>query len=453
MAAEEMNIIAIELGSSKVIGVAGTKRSDGKIEVTAHVQQDASKFIRKGIIYNADLAVSCVKNIIEKLEEKIQKKIFQVYVSYSGQGIHSVHNEVIRSFEEEEHKILKEDIDSIYDENTNYSYEGQCILDTIPQEFSVGTQKLSDAVGVMGNRIEGRYLNIIAKSKLLNYIENCFKNIGGVRVVEYKLTPLVVADQLLNEAQKNSGCVLVDIGADTTTVSIYKSKLLRFLSVIPLGSDNITKDIMSLQLEHKEAEELKVSKFGEPYASFTEDEGEAIIRTTSDGIVIKRKELSSIIDARLTEILINVKQQINESKYVRESLVAGAFLTGGGANMPNISNVFKEVVGIDKVTVRKNSQSADYILPQGIKNSETRFLAALGLIANANQNCTIDSDLSRNMFVEEETPVEPLQTVEEQTADDKEQTQAEKDEKTKKPSVLKSFINKFATISKKITEE
>ena len=453
MAAEEMNIIAIELGSSKVIGVAGTKRSDGKIEVTAHVQQDASKFIRKGIIYNADLADSCVKNIIEKLAEKIQKKIFQVYVSYSGQGIHSVHNEVIRSFEEEEHKILKEDIDSIYDENTNYSYEGQCILDTIPQEFSVGTQKLSDAVGVMGNRIEGRYLNIIAKSKLLNYIVNCFKNIGGVRVVEYKLTPLMVADQLLNEAQKNSGCVLVDIGADTTTVSIYKSKLLRFLSVIPLGSDNITKDIMSLQLEHKEAEELKVSKFGEPYASFTEDEGEAIIRTTSDGIVIKRKELSSIIDARLTEILINVKQQINESKYVRESLVAGAFLTGGGANMPNISNVFKEVVGIDKVTVRKNSQSADYILPQGIKNSETRFLAALGLIANANQNCTTDSDLNRNMFVEEETPAEPLQTVEEQTADDMEQTQAEKDEKTKKPSVLKSFINKFATISKRITEE
>ena len=133
--------------------------------------------------------------------------------------------------------------------------------------------------------------------------------------------------------------------------------------------------------------------------------------------------------------------------------MAGAFLTGGGANMPNISNVFKEVVGIDKVTVRKNSQSADYILPQGIKNSETRFLAALGLIANANQNCTTDSDLNRNMFVEEETPAEPLQTVEEQTADDMEQTQAEKDEKTKKPSVLKSFINKFATISKRITEE
>lgn len=389
MAIEELNIVAIELGSSKVIGVAGVKRRDGKIEVTAHVQQDSATFIRKGIIHNEDLAISCIQNIIARLKEKLQKEITQVYVCYSGQGVHSVHNEVNRLFESD-HKIVKEDIDGIYDENINHVYEGHRILDAIPQEFSVGTQKLLDAVGVLSSNVTGRYLNIIAKSKLLNYLENCFQKVGGVRVAEYKLTPLVVADQLLNEAQKNSGCVLVDIGADTTTVSIYKSKLLRFLSVIPLGSDNITKDIMSLQMEHSDAEDLKVSKFGEPYASFTEEEGDAVVKTTADGLQIQRKTLSSVIDARLTEILINVKQQINESKYARESLVAGAFLTGGGANMPNIANVFKEVVGIDKVTVRKNSQSADYILPDGIKNMEARYLAALGLIANANQNCTAE---------------------------------------------------------------
>ena len=387
MATEELNIVAIEIGSSKVIGVAGVKRLDGKIEVTAHVQQDSATFIRKGIIYNADLAVLCIRNIIAKLKEKLQKEITQVYVCYSGQGVHSVHNEVSRLFESE-HKIVKEDIDGIYDENINHVYEGQRILDAIPQEFNVGTQKLMNAVGVLSSNVTGRYLNIIARAKLLNTLENCFQDVGDVRVAEFKLTPLVVADQLLNDAQKNSGCVLVDIGADTTTVSIYKSKLLRFLSVIPLGSDNITKDIMSLQLEHSDAEELKVSKFGEPYASFSDEEGESVVKVTSDGLEIQRKTLSAVIDARLTEILVNVKQQINESKYARESLVAGAFLTGGGANMPNIANVFKEVVGIDKVTVRKNSQSADYILPIGIKNMEARYLAALGLIANANQNCT-----------------------------------------------------------------
>ena len=450
MATEELNIIAIELGSSKVIGLAGAKRLDGKIKVTAHVQQDSATFIRKGIIYNADLAALCIQNIIARLKEKLQKEITQVYVCYSGQGVHSVHNEVNRLFESE-HKIVKEDIDGIYDENINHVYEGQRILDAIPQEFSVGTQKLMEPVGVLSSNVTGRYLNIVAKSKLMNYLETCFQNVGGVRVAEYKLTPLVVADQLLNDAQKNSGCVLVDIGADTTTVSIYKSKLLRFLSVIPLGSDNITKDIMSLQMEHDDAEELKVSKFGEPYASFTEEEGEAVVKTTTDGLQIQRKTLSAVIDARLTEILMNVKQQINESKYARESLVAGAFLTGGGANMPNIANVFKEVVGIDKVSVRKNSQSADYILPEGIKNTEGSYLAALGLIANANQNCTSEMEQRQtNIFEGQQHGDQKAEQEIKPVPDSADEDTEVKGEKKKKGA---SLLKRFQDWTKRIVEE
>ncbi|MBR4783352.1 MAG: cell division protein FtsA [Bacteroidaceae bacterium] len=450
MAKEEMNIVAIELGSSKVIGVAGVKKFDGKIEVTAHVQQESATFIRKGIIYNADLAVKCIQNIIGKLKESLHKNITQVYVSYSGQGIHSVHNEVHRLFENE-HKIVKEDIDGICEENINHEYEGQSILDAIPQEFTVGTQKLMEPIGVLSSTVTGRYLNIVAKAKLLNNLENCFRDVGDVRVAEYRLTPLVVADQLLNEAQKNSGCVLVDIGADTTTVSIYKSKLLRFISVIPLGSDNITKDIMSLQMEHEDAEELKLSKFGEPYASFSEEEGDSVIKTTSDGIEIHRKTLSSVIDARLTEILMNVKQQINESKYARESLIAGAFLTGGGANMPNIANVFKEVVGIDKVTVRKNSQSADYILPPGIKNMEARYLAALGLIAGANQTCTTDLEKPTDIFNDDDQP--ELPTVEEPNVTEDLEDYSKPNTKTPKKSFWKKLYNGVENMAKKITEE
>ena len=77
--------------------------------------------------------------------------------------------------------------------------------------------------------------------------------------------------------------------------------------------------------------------------------------------------------------------------------------------MTNIASVFKEVVGIDKVTIRKNSQSANYILPPGIKNSEIRYIAALGLIAGANQNCTADIDVNTDIFAPEppETPETP----------------------------------------------
>ena len=157
-----------------------------------------------------------------------------------------------------------------------------------------------------------------------------------------------------------------------------------------------------------------------------------------------------MIDARLTEILMNVKQQINESKYARESLIAGAFLTGGGANMPNIANVFKEVVGIDKVTVRKNSQSADYILPLGIKNMEARYLAALGLIAGANQTCTADLEEQKDIF----TPPIPtdLPSVEEITPPEKSDNDEGGTSKPKKP-FWSNFRKKFENLAKNITEE
>ena len=62
---------------------------------------------------------------------------------------------------------------------------------------------------------------------------------------------------MLTEPEKRSGCVFVDMGAETTSVAVYKNNLLRHLAVIPLGGANINRDIMSLQIEDDEAEELK----------------------------------------------------------------------------------------------------------------------------------------------------------------------------------------------------
>ena len=60
------------------------------------------------------------------------------------------------------------------------------------------------------------------------------------------------------------------LGADTTTVSVYKNNILRHLAVIPLGGSNITKDICSQQIEEEDAEELK-KKYGNAYADKSED--------------------------------------------------------------------------------------------------------------------------------------------------------------------------------------
>ena len=75
-------------------------------------------------------------------------------------------------------------------------------------------------------------------------------------IAEMLNAPLVLADAVLTEAERRSGCALVDIGADTTTVSVYSKNILRHLAVIPLGGANITKDIATLQIEEGDAEKI-----------------------------------------------------------------------------------------------------------------------------------------------------------------------------------------------------
>lgn len=85
MAAKEF-IVAIELGSSKMTGIAGQKNLDGSINVLAVVKEPSSSFIRKGVVYNIDKTAQCLTSIIKKLENQLKTGITQVYVGVGGQA-------------------------------------------------------------------------------------------------------------------------------------------------------------------------------------------------------------------------------------------------------------------------------------------------------------------------------------------------------------------------------
>ena len=79
-------IVAIELGSSKMTGIAGKKNLDGSIQVLACVKEDSSSFIRKGVVYNIDKTAQCLTNIVSRLEKQLKTTITQVYVGVGGQS-------------------------------------------------------------------------------------------------------------------------------------------------------------------------------------------------------------------------------------------------------------------------------------------------------------------------------------------------------------------------------
>ena len=391
MAAKDF-IVAIELGSSKVTGIAGRKNLDGSISVLAVVKEESSSFIRKGVVYNIDKTALCISNIIKKLTNQLKTEITQVYVGVGGQSIRSVRNIIAKELPPAT-KVTQEMIIDLMDANSAMKYPDQEILDVAQQEYKVDSQYQTDPVGIQCSHIEGNFLNILQRNTFYKNLNKCFETIN-VNVAEMYISPIALADSVLTEAERRSGCALVDLGADTTTVSVYSKNILRHLAVIPLGSNNITKDIASLQMEEADAEKMKL-KYASAYTDNADIDNNLQLPIDGDRSVDLRKFIE-IVESRLEEIVANVWYQV-PAEY-SDKLLGGIILTGGGSNMKNIDKAFTNHTHIDKIRIAKfvnhsvTSSYADINAKNGMMNT------ILGLLIKGDRNCAGGEVDPNNIF-------------------------------------------------------
>ena len=401
MAAKEF-IVAIELGSSKMTGIAGQKNLDGSINVLAVVKEPSSSFIRKGVVYNIDKTAQCLTSIVRKLENQLKTGITQVYVGVGGQSIRGVKNVVSKDLPTE--TIISQDmVIELMDANRNMTYQDQEILDAAVQEYKVGSQFQLDPVGIQANRLEGHFLNILERKSFYRNLNKCFET-ANINVAEMYLAPLALADSVLTETEKRSGCALVDIGADTTTVSVYSKNILRHLAVIPLGSNNITKDIATLQMEDSDAERMKL-KYGSAYTDNNDIDNDLKYSIDSERQIESRKFIE-IVEGRMEEIIENVWYQIPSEYY--DKLLGGIILTGGGSNMKNIEKAFINHTHVDKIRIAKSITHTINTTNEEIKAKNGMLNTVLGLLVKGDINCA-GSAINPNgdLFSSQKQPVHP----------------------------------------------
>ena len=340
-------IVAIELGSFKISGIAG-KKKDGTMQILAYAEEKTSGCVRRGVVYNIEKTYQSVNNIITKLESVLKTKITRAYVGLGGQSVRSYKCVIKRNLLTQSY-ITNDVIDAIRQESCEIPFSDYEMLENYPQEFVVDSSIIADPVGVMGTNIEGEFLDVIAKHNLRANIETVFAN-TNVDVVEELISPLQLANNVLTDAEKRSGCALVDLGAETTTLVVYKNNIVRYLVTIPLGSNNINKDLSTLPIDEAEAEEVKL-KYGDACReSDALEEAESQSYTTTDGRQIDVVTIKNVIEARISEIIANISNQIINSDYSGK-LLAGIVITGGGSNMKNIVKAFVKATKIDKVRV------------------------------------------------------------------------------------------------------
>ena len=380
-------IVAIELGSSKMTGIAGKKNLDGSIQVLACIKEDSSSCIRKGVVYNIDKTAQCLTNIINKMEGQLKTTITQVYVGVGGQSIRSIRNVISKDMDIET-PISQDMVIELMDANRNMKYPDQEILDAAVQEYKVDSQYQLDPVGIPCSHIEGNFLNILQRKTFYKNLNNCFEA-ANISVAEMYLAPLALADSVL------TGCALVDMGADTTTVSVYSKNVLRHLAVIPLGSNNITKDIASLQMEEADAEKMKI-KYASAYTDNADIDNNLKYSIDQDRQIEARKFIE-IVEGRLEEIIANVWCQVPE-EYC-DKLLGGIILTGGGSNMRDIEKAFQNYTHIDKIRIAKFVTQTITSTLSDINAHDGKLNTVLGLLAKGDINCAGEEfDPNGNLF-------------------------------------------------------
>lgn len=391
-------IVAIELGSTKIKGIAGQKKSDGRIDVLAVVSEDATQCIRKGVVYNIDKTVQCITNIIQRLRSQLKAGIKHVYIGVGGQSIHSDLNVIVKEISGDI-PVTQQLIVEMMDQNRSMEYPEKEILDVEVQEYKADNLMQTEPVGVQCQRLEGNFLNILQSKRHYQKLNTCFE-IADVKIAEVYLAPFALADAVLTPVEKRSGCVLVDLGADTTTVMVYHKNIIRHLAVIPLGGNNITKDICSLQVEEHEAEKLKLR-----YASAYTEPAD-IDQSLNYDLDYERKVESSrfidIVEARVQEIVANAWNQVPQE--YQDKLLGGIVLTGGGSNLKNIDVAFTKQTGVEKVRLANFVTYTISSSNPAITAHDGTMNTLIGLLAKGDQNCwQPEEQKSQNLFGETNT--------------------------------------------------
>jgi len=343
-------IVGLDIGTTKIACFVGRRNEFGKIEILS-LGCSESLGVKRGVVNNIDQTIEAITVAVAQAQERIEGtlEIHVVNVGIAGQHIKSLQHRGMLTRKNVESEISQQDIDLLIEDMYRLVMEpGEEIIHVLPQEYIVdGELGIKDPIGMAGVRMEANFHIITGKLSAAKNIQKCIAR-ANLEMDDMILEPLASSESVLTEEEKEAGVVLVDIGGGTTDVAIFYDGIIRHTAVIPFGGNVITDDIREgCSIMRKPAEMLK-QKFGSALASESQDNEIVCIPSIRgrEPKEISVKNLASIIQARMEEIVEHVQYEIKTSGFSKK-LQAGIVVTGGGAQLKHICQLFEFITGLD----------------------------------------------------------------------------------------------------------
>lgn len=324
--------VVINIGSSWLSGILAQKSAEGRVRPLHACRVPAAGAIRQGYIHNIEAATRAIGQIIDELDSQLGEdaRITGVYVGLDCRSMCSetfVSSRTLGS--DSSREIKQEDLDQLREQVGQAEFPGMHILAITDPRYLVDGRREYTPRGVMGRYIEAHYKVIVVRQNIFAHLEETFARLE-LKILGTLPTPLVEARATLTAEESALGCAYVNMGGGTTSIALYKERLLAGLYIIPLGGQCVTRDLayLSTPLLEKDAEQLKIHE-GSMDTSIPQSE--YIERTSPESgksIHINRLELNRFVDARIRELLWNALHIIHESG--NEANVSRGLIFAGG---------------------------------------------------------------------------------------------------------------------------
>lgn len=250
-------LVALDIGTSKVVAVVAELKGEGHYEVIG-LGQSESKGLKKGVVVNIEATVQSIQRALEEAELMADCKITNVFTGIAGSHIRSFNSSGMVAIKEKE--VTQTDVARVIETAKAINIPtDQQVLHILTQEFIIdGQEDVREPIGMSGIRLEVKVHIVTGAVSAAQNIVKCVRRCG-LEVNDLILQPLASSLAVLTEDEKDLGVVLVDIGGGTTDIAIFAEGAIRHTAVIPIAGDQITSDIaMALRTPTPDAEDIKV---------------------------------------------------------------------------------------------------------------------------------------------------------------------------------------------------
>lgn len=369
-------VFVLDLGSTKAVCIAARATSDDKIEVVAMAQVPC-KGVKRGAVADLDDSALAVSEVIRKVSVALGEDVNRLVVAIGGAHVEGVNAQGFVPIVPQSRPINSDDVLRVVNHSRQLMMPpDREQIQAIPREFRVNGQRgIAKPIGMNGSKLEVMTYIVTGHTPNVQNLERVVQ-MAGARVDGMVLMPLASGLGVLSEQDRELGVVVVDIGGGTTDMAVFANGSIAYHASLPIAGQLVTSDLSKLlKTTPDEAESLKL-RYGGAVASMVPEGDSLDVQQIGQEVSrpMQRRVFCEIIESRMRELAIMVRQQIERSGF-HGMLPGGVVLTGGGSLLPNTEDLFE--ANLAHMRVRRGVPKAEGQLKHSLNRPE--FATSLGL--------------------------------------------------------------------------